>query len=140
MIEFIERIPTPADYGVLFETTGWNEIYHASPEDLIRAASNSWCVLSAYDGSRLVGFGRVLTDQVLHAMIYELIVHPDYQNQGIGGGILERLVSRCREAGIHDIQLFCARGKRPFYEKRGFLARPNDAPGMYYGPPLPEGF
>ena len=138
MIEYRSEVPAPADYAALFETTGWNAKYHASPADLIRAASNSWLVLTAYDRDRLVGFGRVLTDQVLHAMIYELIVHPEYQGQGIGGFILDRLVERCRQAGIHDIQLFCARGKRSFYEKRGFVARPHDAPGMYYRTPPSE--
>jgi hypothetical protein len=36
------------------------------------------------------------------------------------------------DANIRDIQLFCARGQRAFYEKRGFVARPDDAPGMQY--------
>jgi GNAT superfamily N-acetyltransferase len=65
-------------------------------------------------------------------MIYEMIVAPEYQGRGIGAQILDQLLHRCREAGIHDIQLFCARGKRGFYEKYGFVARPDDAPGMQY--------
>ena len=65
-------------------------------------------------------------------MIYDLIVRPDYQMRGIGGRILERLVDQCLRLGVRDIQLFCARGKRAFYEKRGFAARPDDAPGMQY--------
>jgi GNAT superfamily N-acetyltransferase len=65
-------------------------------------------------------------------MIYELIVLPEYQGQGIGGKILEKLVRKCREDGVRDIQLFCVRGKRDFYEKRGFTVRFNDAPGMQY--------
>jgi GNAT superfamily N-acetyltransferase len=62
----------------------------------------------------------------------EMIVLPAYQGQGIGGEILRRLVGKCQQAGIRDIQLFCAHGKRAFYEKRGFFARPDDAPGMQY--------
>jgi GNAT superfamily N-acetyltransferase len=65
-------------------------------------------------------------------MVYDMIVLPAYQGQGIGGVILDRLVEKCRAAGIRDIQLFCARGKRSFYEKRGFIARPDEAPGMQY--------
>jgi hypothetical protein len=57
----------------------------------------------------------------------------------VGGLILDRLVERCIEAGIRDIQLFCAGGRRSFYERRGFAARPEDAPGMQLvrreGPP-----
>ncbi len=132
MIEFKEEIPDEEEFAGLFETTGWNRVYRATPEELGLALANSWRTLAAYDGERLVGFGRIVSDRALHAMIYDLIVLPEYQNQGIGGEILERLVERCRQAGIRDVQLFCALGKRAFYEKRGFDARPEDAPGMQY--------
>ena len=87
--------------------------------------------MSAYDEGRLVGFGRAVSDSI-HAMIYDLIVAPDYQRQGIGGEILDRLVKYCQEAHIRDIQLFCASGRRQFYERHSFKARPDDAPGMQY--------
>lgn len=44
--------------------------------------------MAAYDGSRLVGFGRVVSDRVLHAMIYDMIVLPGYQGKGIGTMVL----------------------------------------------------
>jgi len=132
MIEYREKAPSQEQFWALFETTGWNREYQATPEELMRAVGQSWYVVSAYDGERLAGFGRVVSDLVLHAMIFDLIVLPEYREQGIGGEILGRLVGKCLEAGIRDIQLFCARGKRAFYEKRGFVARSEDAPGMQY--------
>ena len=131
-IRFEVEPPSADQYASLFTTTGWNEIYWLSPQELHRAVCNSWYVLSAYHGERLVGFGRLVSDQVVHAMVYELIVQPGYQNQGIGGEILDRLVQQCQLHGIREIQLFCARGKRTFYEKRGIVARPDEAPGMQY--------
>ncbi len=125
-----EQMPDKDAYYSLFTTTGWNEEYKASPEDLERANQNSWLALCAYDDDKLVGFGRVVTDFVLHAMIFDMIVLPEHQGRGIGTLILARLVDRCKELNIRDIQLFCAKGKRPFYEKNGFQARPDDAPGM----------
>ncbi len=86
--------------------------------------------VSAYDEEKLVGFGRVVTDFVLHAMIFDMIILPAYQGQGIGTMVLEKLVKRCKDHGIRDIQLFCAKGKRGFYEKNGFEVRAEDAPGM----------
>ena len=71
-----------------------------------------------------------MTDLVLHAMIFDMIVLPDYQGRGIGTKILSRLVNKCLKQGIRDIQLFCAKGKRVFYEKNGFEIRTTDAPGM----------
>jgi GNAT superfamily N-acetyltransferase len=132
IIQYQTTPPSKNDYFALFATTGWNDVYHASPEELARAIANSNYVVCAFDQEQLVGFGRVVTDGVLHAMIYEMIVDPGYQGLGIGTHILEMLVRWCKEANILEIQLFCARDKRSFYEKNGFVARPDDAPGMQY--------
>ena len=132
-----EKLPDKQEYFDLFETTGWNDSYQASPEELERANLNSWLTTSAYDNDKLVGFGRVLTDFVLHAMIFDMIVLPDYQGKGIGTVIIDELVKRCRDHGIRDVQLFCAKGKRGFYEKHGFEVRPDDAPGMQLKKPTP---
>ncbi|MBN1536643.1 MAG: GNAT family N-acetyltransferase [Anaerolineales bacterium] len=129
-IHYCEDLPDRQQYFSLFETTGWNQKYKASAEDLIEALKNSQFIVMAYDGEQLVGCGRVLTDGVLHAMVYEMIVHPTYQGQGIGSVIINMLVDKCKAAGIRDIQLFAAKGKAPFYRQHGFMERPADAPGM----------
>jgi GNAT superfamily N-acetyltransferase len=129
-----EEIPTLEQFWPLFQSTGWNREYRLSPAEVMQGLRNSWYAVAAYEGAVLVGFGRLVSDEVLYAMIYDLIVLPDHQRQGIGTRILDLLLQRCRRAKIRDIQLFCARGKRSFYEKRGFVARPDDAPGMQYRP------
>jgi ribosomal protein S18 acetylase RimI-like enzyme len=125
-----EELPKKMEYFSLFETAGWNLDYKASPEELETANRNSWLTLSAFDDDKLVGFGRVVTDLTLHAIIFDLIVLPDYRGRGIGAMVLKALVKKCREKGVRDIQLFCAKDQKGFYEKNGFEARPDDAPGM----------
>ena len=129
-IKYCQQAPDHNAYFALFETTGWNAKYRATASDLATAIDNSWYTLSAYDEEQLVGFGRVLCDGVMHAMIFDLIVHPTHQRRGIGSEILKRLVAVCREKDITDVQLFVAKGMVPFYEEHGFTLRPNDAPGM----------
>jgi GNAT superfamily N-acetyltransferase len=122
--------PDPDAFFELFETTGWNASYRLKPDELARAADASWAVVSAHEGGRLVGFGRVICDGVVHALILDMIVAPDRRGRGIGSEILRRLMERCRTEGIRDVQLFCAKGKSGFYGKNGFARRPEDAPGM----------
>jgi GNAT superfamily N-acetyltransferase len=131
-IRIREGTPPTDDLWRVFDTTGWNDEYRLSAAELKTAFESSWFVVGAYADDRLVGVGRVASDTVVHAMIYDLIVIPERQGTGIGEQLLARLVERCTNARIRDIQLFCARGKRSFYEKRGFVARPEDAPGMQY--------
>jgi GNAT superfamily N-acetyltransferase len=133
-LTFSNDMPPKEGFWELFLTTGWNEKYCLSAAELRQALQSSWFLVSVYENGRLVGFGRLVSDGILHAMIYELIVAPPYQNRGIGSQILERLIDRCREHRIRDIQLFCARGKKAFYEKRGFIARHEEAPGMQFAP------
>jgi len=42
-----------------------------------------------------VGFGRIVTDGILHAMVYDLITDPEYQGSGVGSEVLRMLVAKC---------------------------------------------
>ncbi len=134
MILYTNSVPQPDAYYDLFESTGWNREYQLSPDELFSSLLSSWYMVSAYADDRLVGFGRILSDGILHALIVDLIVLPQYQGQGIGASLLDKLVAQCQAHGVRDIQLFCAKGKEGFYARYGFVARPADAPGMEYKP------
>ncbi|MCP4583078.1 MAG: GNAT family N-acetyltransferase [candidate division Zixibacteria bacterium] len=129
-ITYRNEIPDKTGFFELFETTGWNVDYQVDPDELYLVLKNSWHVISAYENERLVGFGRIVSDGLLHAVIFDIIVLPRYQNRGIGKTITLDLVEICKAHKIRDIQLFCARGKEAFYEKCGFSRRPDDGPGM----------
>ena len=131
-IEYRQEPPAIESLYPLYQTTGWYQDNPISPAELKQAVANSQLTISAYAQDSLVGFGRLVTDGILHAMIYEMIVEPSFQGRGIGQKILQKLVAYCQQRNIRDLQLFCARGKRGFYEKHGFTARPEDAPGMQY--------
>jgi GNAT superfamily N-acetyltransferase len=131
-IEYQTSNPSIEDYYSLYETTGWNREFNVTSADLARALAGSQYVVTAYVDEKLVGSGRVVSDGVLHAMIYDLIVHPDYQGHSIGSTILSRLVQWCCGANVREIELFCARGRSSFYGKNGFNPRPQNAPGMFY--------
>lgn len=78
--------------------------------------------ISAWDGDRLIGFGRVLTDYVYRASIWDVIVHPEYQGQDIGTQIMERIL---HHPDLKQVELFwlCTRDKQAFYEKLGFSSK-----------------
>ncbi len=129
-IEFRDTLPDQERYSALFESTGWNAEYHLSPRELTEALGRSWFLTCAWDGETLAGSGRVISDGVFHALIVDVIVLPEYQGRGIGIAIMRRLIEQCRAHSIRDVQLFCAKGKAGFYQRLGFRARPEEAPGM----------
>lgn len=129
-IRYITDVPSAEKFAALFEPLGW--FPDRSLEEFRRSLSGSWHCVCAYDGDRLVGFGRAISDGVIHALLTEVAVVATHRHRGIGRTIMARLVERCLAAGIRQIQLFSAEGKVPFYEQLGFGVREAKRPGMQY--------
>lgn len=86
--------------------------------DKIRNAfTQSYKVVTAWDGAKLVGSGRLLSDGECYGMIFDLGVLPEYQRMGIGKGLLERLLQHNEHLRIHLTSTF---GNEEFYRKSGF--------------------
>jgi N-acetylglutamate synthase-like GNAT family acetyltransferase len=84
--------------------------------------------ISAWDGERLVAFGRVLTDYVYRATIWDVIVDQAYQSQGLGTEIVQRIL---HHPSLKQVELFWLCTRRPaFYERLGFSA--NEQTGMVW--------
>lgn len=131
-MKMLEKLPAREPFFSLFETTGWNTKYELTIDELYAALKNSWYCISIYDQNNLVGFGRIICDGVVHALILDVIVLPERQGEGIGKEIMNKLILKCKKHNIRDIQLFCAKDKAGFYEKLGFERRDENAPGMQY--------
>jgi predicted N-acetyltransferase YhbS len=77
--------------------------------------------LSAWDGDHLIGFGRVLTDFIYRATIWDVIVDQAHQQQGIGTELVQRILTHPR---LKKVELFWLCTRRPaFYEKLGFTSK-----------------
>ena len=85
--------------------------------DIEKAFKNSFAVAFVYENDRLIGFGRAISDGVLQAAIYDVVVHPDYQKHGIGRQIVERLLPKIAQC---NVILYASPGKEDFYSKLGF--------------------
>jgi GNAT superfamily N-acetyltransferase len=125
-------VPQPEAFKALYDRTGWGD---HELDVFERALDGSWLVATARLGD-VVGIGRVISDGALHAFVTEMIVDERFRGRGIGAELLRMLVERTVERGITDVQLFAAAGRRPFYERNGFVARPDDAPGMQLARPI----
>lgn len=71
--------------------------------------------ITAYDGDKLVGCLRILSDGYFFGTITELLVLPDYQKQGIGS----KLLQLARENAPSLLYFGAQPGLESFYEKNG---------------------
>ncbi|MCL2874374.1 MAG: GNAT family N-acetyltransferase [Defluviitaleaceae bacterium] len=118
-IIFTEEIPKAQSLYELYDELDWNNFLKLSPEQLERATEQSFMSLSAYDGDRLVGTGRIVSDGVINAYLCGLGVSPEYEGRGIGSNIVKYLALQCEERKLH-LQLFCNDELTAYYEKLGF--------------------
>jgi ribosomal protein S18 acetylase RimI-like enzyme len=75
--------------------------------------------VSAWDGNKLVGFGRATSDGIFRAVLWDVVVASSHQRQGLGTLITEKLLSTPQVKKAEAVYLMTTNGKG-FYEKIGF--------------------
>ncbi|MBM4122432.1 MAG: GNAT family N-acetyltransferase [Nitrospira sp.] len=128
MITFSERKDfDPAQLLRLYAQAPWAQ--ERTREDIREMLAQTDLAISVWESDRLVGFGRVLTDYVYRASIWDVIVDEAYQGQDIGSEIMQRIL---HHSSLKRVELFwlCTRDKQAFYEKLGFSA--NEQTGMVW--------
>ncbi len=100
----------------LYRANEWSSA--RKPELLHKGLLASHSLITAWDGDRLVGLGNAISDGYLVVYYPHLLVLPDYQRQGIGTGILRRLLARYQ--GFHQHMLVADGRALEFYRKCGF--------------------
>ena len=109
----------PAKLVRLYQQAPWSK--GRTIEDAREMSRHTDVVVTAWDGDLLIGFGRVLTDYVYRATIWDVIVDKGYQRQGIGADIVQRILSHPR---LKKVELFWLCTRMPgFYEKLGFSSK-----------------
>ncbi len=87
------------------------------PDQLRRAFEASFAVCIAYSNGEPVAAGRAISDGEYYSNIYDVVVLPQFQGQGVGRLIMESLLERVE--GLF-VLLTTTAGKEPFYARLGF--------------------
>lgn len=108
---------TPERLIPLFEQAHWSR--GRTLEELSTMLTHSDLVVTAWEHSRLIGFGRVLTDYVFRASIWDVIIDEQCQGQDIGTRLMRQILDH---SSLKNVELFwlCTRDKQAFYATLGF--------------------
>lgn len=107
-----------SDLTALFHSVGWE--LETPAQVLVEAMQNATHIVSAWDGSKLVGIVRSMDDNVWSANIDCLVVHKDYQGTGVGTALLTELLTDIK----HILCISVAPNEKKnagFYQKFGFM-------------------
>ena len=106
------------DYVELCEIFRLAPLGSREPKKLKIAAENSHTVCSAYADQKIIGFGRAISDSQYHSAIYDMVVLPEFQNQGIGERIMAALLDKLPLSST--VLIYVAPDKQNFYRNFGF--------------------
>ena len=126
-IKYIEKTPTAEEYNNLTESVGWGKRDNKIVEEALKHTLYSLCV---YNKDKLIGYGRIIGDKTIFLYIHSVMVIPEYQGKNIGTGIMKELLKQIDKYKKVNpnirTYLGAAKGKEGFYEKFGFIRRPNE--------------
>lgn len=101
----------------LRQSIGWNRMEQDLADERLHNAFHLCC----FDGDRLVGYVAVISNGVTDAYIQDLMVHPDYQQKGIGRQLMQRALDRLRADGIYMVSVIYGEATlQRYYEGFGF--------------------
>lgn len=116
----------------VYASVGWTK--HAK-EIIMQIFEVSNIIAIAIVNGRIVGFGRAMTDGVFNAAIYDLIVHPEFQKQGVAKQIMEFLLEELNK--VSCVHLISTTGNEGFYRQLG-LKKLKTGMARYLNPTLAE--
>ncbi len=87
------------------------------PEVHKRAFEASHTTVFIYEKSKLIGFGRAISDGEYQGAIYDVAVLPEAQGKGVGKVIIQTILNRLPNC---NIIFYATPGMEGFYKKLGF--------------------
>jgi tetratricopeptide (TPR) repeat protein/N-acetylglutamate synthase-like GNAT family acetyltransferase len=103
-----------------------------------QSLTNSFSCIAAWhinnNQKQLIGFGRAVADGVFQATLLDILVHPHFQQRGIGKAIVQTLLNHLHNSEIKDITLFASPHIVDFYHQLGFISQPNNLQWMLWCP------
>lgn len=102
------------------------------------ALDNSFLAVSIFhtknSSKRLIGFARVTSDGSFNATIWDVVIHPDFQGNGLGTLLMNEIIKELRTYDISTITLFADPEVLQFYKHIGFTVDPDGVKGMFWYP------
>lgn len=83
---------------------------------------------------QLIGLARATSDHAFNATIWDVLVDPEFQGQGLGKALVEQMVRSLLRKDISNITLFADSKVVDFYKQMGFEADPEGIKGMFWYP------
>lgn len=110
---------------------GWEEAINF--EAVTISIEHSLFSVLIKNDEKLIGMGRIIGDGGVYFYIQDVVVHPDYQGQGIGKLIMNNLLNYLVQNAPQKafVGLFASEGNEKFYQAFDFNNYAPQMTGMF---------
>ena len=124
MINIKENVNNVSEFNYLYDAVGWGHY----DEDVSKIAlDNTFYSVSIYEDEKIIGYGRIIGDEICFLYIHDVMVIPEYQNKKIGSMVMNKLLDKVNEVKEKNpdlrVYLGAYMGRECFYQKFGFVER-----------------
>lgn len=114
----INKSVSAKEIADLRESVKWPRMEQSYKNPLM----TSYCHIAVYEYHKLIGYVDCVSNGLTDAYIQDLMVHPDYQHQGIGSELMNQMISFLKDNNIYMISVIYGESNlKPFYERFGFF-------------------
>ena len=112
----VNALPSEAELSDLCEAVGWSRF------GADYAALNGYALTTSAwtDSGQLIAWTSIVSDNVRHAFLLDVMVHPDFQKKGLGRAVVLRAIEEMRARGVTTFHVDCSPDRAGFYERCGF--------------------
>ena len=108
----------PLEVLALYKSVYWS-LYVNDPDKLKKSYDNSLYTVGAYIDNQLVGMVRVLGDGVTIVFFQDVLVHSDYQRQGIGTLLMKHVLDKYKHVRQKALMTDDSISQKTFYRSVG---------------------
>jgi GNAT superfamily N-acetyltransferase len=128
-VEFTDHLSV-SDYMELRKIVGFKALSQRQAETALK---NYVFLIVAKSHDKTIGMTRLIFDGAYIAVLVDVIVLPEYQGHGVGKIMIEKALAYLKTSMADGeqvlVMLMCAKGREGFYERFGFVKRPNETYG-----------
>lgn len=121
-IIFSHSQPAVHDVITLYLSVGWGSINDYDTDTWQKTLNETTGIITAYADGSLVGLARILSDNAHDSYLTDIVVHPAFQNKGIGRQIMNHVIHSYGHTNIYIAGLDQKHNKT-FFEKCGLKIR-----------------
>ncbi len=100
---------------------------------------NNCILICGIHNDKIIGFSGLITDDYKNKGIFEIFIHKNYRNAGIGKELTQSIIEYSKNIGLKQINLSVRKNNIPaikLYEKMGFIKQSRDTNSILYNKKL----